>query len=325
MIRFGVIGAGNIAKTFSLAMKKTNGVLYAIASRDIHKSQSYKDTYGYEVAYGSYEEMVLDPLVDCVYIATPHGLHYEHMKLAIEHNKHVLCEKSFTINEKQAKEVIDLAHKHHVFLMEAMWTRFLPTIKRVQQKINEGIIGDIEKIKVTFGFNVIEKRKNRLFDPYMGGGALLDIGVYTITFAHIFLGEPQDVSSDAILENGQYDMSHQIYFTYPSAHAFLQSSLSEELSNNGYIHGTKGYVIIEKFWMADHAKIYDNYHRLIDEISYPHEENGFEYQIREVISCIQNKRLESQIMPHKMTLSIMKQMDALRKSWQLVFPQEKED
>ena len=322
MIRFGVIGAGNIAKTFSMAVKKTEGILYAISSRDLLKAQSYQETFGYEVAYGSYEEMVLDPKVDCVYVATPHGLHAEHMKLAIEHKKHVLCEKSFTLNEAQAKEIIDLARQHQVFLMEAMWTRFLPTIQKTKDKIDAGLIGDIEKINVSFGFNAIDRRKNRLFDPYMGGGALLDIGVYTITFANIFLGEPQFVTSDAMMDNYQYDVSHQINYTYPKAKAILISSLNEDLSNDAYIHGTKGYVVIENFWRADHAKFYDNYHRLIDEVSIPHEENGFEYQIREVISCIKNHQLESSIMTHEITLTIMKQMDFLRKSWDFYFPQE---
>jgi predicted dehydrogenase len=322
MLRFGVIGAGNIAKTFSLAMKATSGMLYAIASRDIEKANTYKDTYGYQVAYGSYEELCEDPLVDCIYVATPHGLHYEHMKLAIKHGKHILCEKSFTLNEKQAKDIFTLAKENNVFVMEAMWTRFLPTIKSVKSKVNEGIIGKIEKIDVSFGFNVGERRKNRLFDPSMGGGALLDIGVYTITLAHLFLGTPTSFKSEVELHDHLYDISHNITYHYDGAVAHLSSSLKEDLDNSAMIYGSKGYIKIDKFWMAENAFIYNNNHELLKTIHIPHIINGFEYEIQEVINCIHSSKLESETMPHRITLSIMNLMDQLRKEWHLAFPSE---
>jgi predicted dehydrogenase len=322
MLRFGVIGAGNIANTFSKAMKATSGKLYAIASRDIDKAKAYQDLYGYEVAYGSYEALCKDPLVDCIYIATPHGLHYEHMKLAISHGKHVLCEKSFTLNEKQAQEIFFLANEQNVFVMEAMWTRFLPTIKSVKTKISEGIIGKVEKIEVSFGFNVGERRKNRLFDPKMGGGALLDIGVYTITLAHLILGIPDSIKSKAEIVEHQYDVSHDILFTYEQATAHLSSSLKEDLPNEAIIYGSKGYIKIEKFWMAEKAFIYNNNHELLKSIYIPHLINGFEYEIQEVINKIHADEQESETMPWKTTTAIMHIMDDLRNSWNLKFPSE---
>lgn len=322
MLRFGVIGAGNIANTFSLAMKATSGMLYAIASRDIEKAKAFQEKYGYQVAYGSYEALCEDPLVDCIYIATPHGLHYEHMKLAINHGKHVLCEKSFTLNEKQAQEIFFLAKSNNVFVMEAMWTRFLPTIRSVKSKVNEGIIGKIEKIDVSFGFNVGERRKNRLFDPYMGGGALLDIGVYTITLAHLFLGTPSSFESEVELKDEMYDLTHQITYHYDGAVAHLSSSLKEDLPNHAIIYGTKGYIKIDKFWMAENALIYNNNHELLKTIHIPHIINGFEYEIQEVINCIHAGKLESETMPHRTTLLIMHLMDSLRNAWHLKFPNE---
>jgi len=323
MIRFGVIGAGQIAHTFSKAIKCTDSILYAIASRDIDKAKSYQKEYGYHVAYGTYEDLVSDPMVDCVYVATPHGLHADHMKLAITHGKHVLCEKSFTLNEIQAKEIFELARKHNVFVMEAMWTRFLPTIQELKTLIDDQVIGDISNIKISFGFQAMNKPKNRLFDPSMGGGALLDIGIYPLTIAHLFLGLPTSFETTVVLKDQLFDMSHQIKLFYPSSVVDISCALDQELENNAYIYGSKGYAVINLFWRAEKALIYDLNHQLIKTIDNPHEINGFEYEINEVISCIQTSKHESLNMPHQTTLEIMRLMDDIRKVWNLKFPSEK--
>jgi predicted dehydrogenase len=322
MFNFGVIGAGNIANTFSLAMQATKGTLYAVASRSLDKAKDYQEKYGYKVAYGSYLELVEDQAVDCVYIATPHGLHYEHMKLAITHHKHVLCEKSFTLNAVQAHEILELAKKHNVFVMEAMWTRFLPVIKIIEERVKSGIIGDIEKINVSFGFDVRHRTENRLVDPKMGGGALLDVGVYPITLANIFLGAPTSVETRATLVNQKYDIRNHMIYHYPHAVAFLESGLDEELDNHAHIYGSNGRILIEKFWMTEKASIFNKHDELIETIHIPHLINGFEYEINEVIACVTHKKLESNVMTHDITLSIMKQMDELRKIWNLKFPTE---
>ena len=320
MIRFGVIGAGRIARVFCDAVNGIKGNLYAIASRDLAKAAEYMETFGFEEAYDSYELMMNDPNVDCVYIATPHGLHYEHMMLALSHRKHVICEKPFTLNEKEALEVFELANKNKCFVMEAMWTRFLPTTIEVEKLVKEGIIGDIEKIDVSFGFDVGPRRVGRLFDPLMGGGALLDLGVYPLTFAHIFLGSPTSFETKADLSYNSFDLSNESTFYYPKAKAHISSRLDQDLENSGNIYGTKGYIKVDHFWQTDKAFIFNNEHQLIKEISYPHQINGFEYEISAAISCMEKKMLECPQMPHSITLEIMRQMDMLRREWNLQFP-----
>jgi len=323
MVRFGVIGAGRIARIFCTAVNGIKGNLYAIASRDLAKAAEYMETYGFEEAYDSYDLLMKDPKVDCVYIATPHGLHYEHMMLALSHHKHVICEKPFTLNEKEAIEVFKLAKKNNCFVMEAMWTRFLPTILEVQRIVAEDIIGQITKIDVAFGFDVGPRRVGRLFDPLMGGGALLDIGVYSLTFAHIFLGSPISFETKADLSYHDYDMSNETIYTYKNAIANISSRLDKELENFGYIYGTKGFIKVDHFWMTEKAYLYNNDYELIRVIDYPHQINGFEYEIKAAISSIESGLLECPQMPHVTTLEIMRQMDELRSSWNLKFPQEK--
>jgi predicted dehydrogenase len=323
MIRFGVIGAGKIAQTFSTAMPHTNGILYAIASRNLDKAISYQEQYGYEKAYGSYEAMLKDPLVDCVYIATPHGLHFEHMMLALDYGKHILCEKSFTLNASQAKAVFEKARKSNVFVMEAMWTKYLPVILETKRLIDQGLIGHLQKMDVSFGFDAQHRRGSRLFDPAMGGGALLDIGVYVMTIATYFLGIPVHMNSTVQLDstNG-FDLSEDIHLHYPHANAHLKCSLLEKLDNMCTLTGTNGHVEIDDFWKAEHAKIFNQHHELIQEIHIPHPINGFEYQIQGVIDAINNHQLESTVITHQATLDVMELMDKLRTSWGLRFPNE---
>lgn len=325
MIRFGVIGAGDIARTFSDAVNQGNGKLQAIASRNIEKAKAYKETYGYEKAYGSYEELMKNDDVDCIYIATPHGLHEEHMLLALKYNKPILCEKAFTLNYEQAKRVLDLARGKNVFVMEAMWTRFLPTIVELKKVINEGIIGEIKEIKASFGFDFRHNEKERLNDPFLGAGALLDVGIYPITFANIFLGAPLHMESKAILKENLYDLQNEIIFEYKDAKAILRSSFIENMDQSALIKGEKGYVICERFWSTEKAQIFNLNDELIQTIHIPHQKNGFEYEIQAVIQSLNQKELENQTMTHQDTLNIMKQMDELRKSWNLCYPQEKCD
>jgi predicted dehydrogenase len=206
--------------------------------------------------------------------------------------------------------------------MEAMWTRFLPTMIELKETLNSNIIGNIEKIDITFGFQAMLKPKNRLFDPNMGGGALLDIGVYPLTVAHMFLGLPTSFDTKAVLNDYVFDMSHDITLYYENAQVNISCALNQELENKVYIYGSKGYVVIDLFWRTEKADIYDLNHQLIKTIAHPHLINGFEYEIKEVISCIKNNNKESKVMTHQMTIDIMKLMDDIRNVWQLKFPCE---
>ncbi|MCF7923699.1 MAG: Gfo/Idh/MocA family oxidoreductase [Candidatus Izimaplasma sp.] len=325
MIRIGVIGAGFIANKFCDAVNNSNldGKLAAIASRSLDKAEKFKEKHNFEKAYGSYEELFKDKDIDLIYVATPHGLHYNHMMEILEYNKNILCEKPFTLNAKQAKEVFKKAKNKNVFIMEALWTRFLPTIREVKELTDDNIIGDIVKLEADFCFTPNKDDDHRLFQPKLGGGALLDVGIYPITFANIFMGRPKNFNSDVKMYKTGVDIAETIYYNYPDRQAILKSALNYELPLLAKITGTKGKIIIEGLHETESAKIYDLDNKLIREVNHPHEVNGFEYEIKEAIKCIKYNKLESDIMPHSETLNVLTQMDNIRESWNFFYPQEK--
>jgi predicted dehydrogenase len=326
MLKIGIIGAGNIAKTFIEAVIKgnVNVTLEAIASRDILKAIEYKNLYSFKKAYGSYQDLYNDFEVDLIYVATPHSFHYEQMLQIIDHNKHVICEKPFTLNSKQAEEVFKKAKEKNLFVMEALWTRFLPTIKELKELINKGIIGEIEKVEANFCFKTNLDQNHRLRNLNLGGGALLDLGVYTITFANIFLGKPESISSKVVMdEQTGVDIDEEIVFKYKDNKlAILNSSIIKDMPSVGTIYGEKGYVLVENFHQTELAKIYNYNNEIIGSIEHPHSVNGFEYEILSAIDSIEKGRIEDPHIPHSETIKILKQMDDIRQSWNLIYPQE---
>ncbi len=322
MIRFGIIGAGNIAHTFAEALAATSGHRYAVASRDLNKAKTFKQTHGFDKAYGSYQALFEDEQVDCVYIATPHGYHYDHMMAALDYNKPILCEKAFTLNAKQAKAVFAKAKAKGIFVMEAMWTRFLPTIQAVQSTIKNGIIGEVETLTANFHFNPEQDHAHRLFNPILGGGALLDIGIYPLTLANLMLGEPQTLTSTVTKYETGIDLEETITYKTSTVTAHLSASLAKPVNRDAEITGTKGTIKIPGFWAAEHAHIYDLNGQHLNTIENPHPVNGFEYQINHVIECLKNGLTESPIMPAKTTIAMLKHMDDLRQSWGITYPQE---
>ncbi|MFP4286154.1 MAG: Gfo/Idh/MocA family protein [Candidatus Izemoplasmataceae bacterium] len=322
-MNFGVIGAGRIAKKFSDAVRNNQGNLYAIASRSSKRAKEYQETYGFDKAYDDYEKMLQDNQVDCVYIATPHGLHYEHMMLALKHNKHILCEKAFTLNTKQAIEVFTLAKEKSLFVMEAMWTRFLPITQTLQTLIEDGIIGEVEKLEADFCFKAKKDPDDRLFNLTLGAGALLDVTIYPINYANIFLGIPKDINGKCKLTTTGADLKDEIVYLYTNnKKAILNGSIGHDLPREARIYGSAGKIYVPDFGAATEAYIYDNENTLIKHIQIPHKVNGFEYQIEEVIRCIKEGLIESPIMPHQTTIDILKQMDGLRFSWGIKYPNE---
>jgi dihydrodiol dehydrogenase / D-xylose 1-dehydrogenase (NADP) len=321
-IRFGILGAGKIAEGLVRAMSVTDGEVYAIASRSLEKAEAFKQRYQLEQAYGSYEALVNDPKVDCVYIATPHSLHAEQMVLALNANKAVLCEKAFTLNASQAKAIAKLAHAKRRFVMEAMWTRFLPTIQALQKQVQSGVIGDVIKVDATLAFGHSYDPESRLYHPALGGGALLDLGVYTVTLANLFMGRPNDYLVRFNMDAYGVDQEESLVALYPDRGAFLFSSFKETRTNDAFVIGTKGWIKIEGFHRTEKAYIYRHDGTLIQEIHHPHQENGLEYEIQEVIQCLRQGKLESDVMPLKETISIMEQLDAIRKKMNLIYPQE---
>jgi len=325
MIHIGIIGAGNIAHKFAEAIIKSdlNGDLYAIASRDLEKAKSFKKEHKAKKAYGSYQELFEDDLVDLVYIATPHTLHFEQIIQALDYNKHVLCEKPMTINESMAQTVFNKAKEKNLFVMEAMWTRCLPVIQKVQDNIKKGMIGHIKRLEADFCMNPSIDKDHRLYQPHLGGGALLDIGIYPITIANIFLGKPDIIHTDVQMADTNVDISEEITYIYPASTGFFKVAFNQSRPREARIFGTKGKIIIDGLNDTESAKVYDENDQEIKHIHIPFETNGFEYEIREAIRCIEKNHLESSIIPHSATLSVLSQMDQIRKEWGLVYPQEK--
>ncbi len=321
-IRFGILGAGKIAQKFCEAANGIGVKLQAVASRDRSRALTFQERYGIATMYGSYGEMLADPDVDCVYVATPHGLHYEHMLACLRARKHVLCEKAFTLNRPQAEEVFAIARENGLFVMEAMWTRFLPAVQEACRSVKSGEIGSLISLEARFAFRSTNPPEDRLFNPALGGGALLDVGVYPITLANLVFGVPNRITAKARFTATGVDGTAKIVYDYPDAKAVLFASIEEDGGREAKIVGTEGVVRIPGFWATETATLCDLKGQPLRTITLPHRVNGMEYEIEETIRCIAEHRLESPIMPWSETLEILAQTDQIRSLWGFRYPGE---
>ena len=322
--RWGIIGLGNIARQFATGLKSAPGAeLVAVGSRSQEKSEAFGAEFGAERRYGSYMELAADPGVDAVYVASPHPMHKEDALLCLRHGKAVLCEKPFTINAAEAQEVISFARQNKVFLMEAMWTRFLPAVQKARQLVREGGVGDIQFVQADFGFRAGFDPKSRLFDPALGGGGLLDVGVYCLSFASMLLGTPEHITGTAVLGETGVDETAAMLLRYGSgAIAILSSAIRANTPQEVTIVGTDGNLKLQSpFWKATTLTFSRKGHS--DEVlELPFVGNGYNYEAEEVARCVGAGLTENSQMPLDETLDIMKTMDTLRAQWGLKYPRE---
>lgn len=321
-IHWGIIGAGNISSFFATALNGMEDTkLSAVASRNTEKAKEFAEKYGCIKAYGSYEELARDPEIDVIYIGTPHTEHKANAELCIKHGKSVLCEKPFTLNEKDSKYLVNLAKEHKVFLMEAMWTKFLPVTKEVKTWIREGRIGIVKKLQISFGFQAEINEDHRLFNHALAGGALLDVGIYPIAYAIDLLGKlPVKVVSTAVLLPNGIDEQNCILFNFENGViAALSSAITAEVGQAAIIYGEKGRIEIPDFWKADKAFIYDKDNKLIQQYTEDSRINGYEYEAYEVNECVRKGIPESKIHSLEDTLNIMHIMDEIRGDWGLKY------
>jgi len=323
MIRFGIIGAGRIAHTFAQAITATSGKIHAVASRDINRAKSFQKAYGIERAYDSYQALYKDSAVDIVYVATPHGLHEAQMQEALTYQKALLTEKAFTLNAAQARGILERANAQNVFVMEAMWTRFLPVIQAVQDVLETGTIGPLKELHATFSFAGDLNKAGRLVNPHLGGGALLDVGIYPLTVADLFGTLDGTITSDVKQTDTGVDGWNQIHIHTPDSKMVLESGILEDKPRHATLIGTQGRIEIPAFWSAQEAFVYTHEGTLITHINTPHVVNGFEYEIQAVIDDLEAGRIENTIMPHATTLRLLDVMDQLRQSWGVRYPSEK--
>jgi predicted dehydrogenase len=324
--RIGIMGTGKIAHVMAGTVRKMKNVkCYGVASRDENRAQEFAREYGIKVVYTSYEEMVLDSKIDLIYIATPHSEHYANMKLCIENGKNVLCEKAFTANAAQAEEIFELAKEKGVFVSEAMWTRYMPMLTTIKGVLNSGIIGEPTMLTANLGYNISDKQ--RITDPSLAGGALLDIGVYTLNFAAMMFGKDiEKTESSCVLTDTGVDASDSITLTYNDGRmAVLNSTVNGISDRRGVIYGSKGYMVVENINNFESVTVYDASYKAGKITKAPKQITGYEYEVYSCLEAIEKGELECWEMPHDETLRIMRQMDELRAEWGVVYPFEKEE
>lgn len=327
MIHIAILGAGNIAGKMAgtlngMKEKGQSVCCYAVASRESERAQAFADAYGFEKAYGSYLEMLEDENVDLVYVATPHSHHYEHIKLCLEYGKHVLCEKSFTLNAAQAREVFAMAKERKLLLTEAIWPRYMPMRKILDDLLASGVIGKVHMMIANTCFD--SDHVPRMNRPELGGGALLDITVYPLNLAVMAFGqEITKVDSSAQLTETGVDAQESITLHFADGKmALIAGSMYGEGDTSAMFCGEKGRIHLENIFNPKSLTVYNSQGEMVDKIFCPEQITGYEYEVESCIRAIESGSLECPEMLHDDTLFMMDLMDELRRQWGMKFPCE---
>lgn len=319
--KVGILGAGSIAAKMASTLCRMEGACaWAVASRSIERAREFASLHQVEKAYGSYREMMEDPDVDLVYIATPHSLHYEHARMCIEYGKPVLCEKAFTANTDEAEKLISLAHGRGVFIAEAIWTRYMPFSKTLRELAFSGIIGHPYMLTASLGYPISDKE--RIVSPDLCGGALLDLGVYPINFALMMFGE-NIVRTESVCVKNELgvDMQNAMIFVYEDGRmAVMQTTAFCANDRQAVVSGDRGYMIIDNINNPQLVEIYDCQHVKVSEYRCPEQISGYEYEVEACWKAIRNGLIEPEEMPHEKTLMVMRMLDGLRSKWGVRFP-----
>ena len=323
VLKVGIMGTGRIASVLAETMVQMPEIcLYGAASRSLEKAEDFAARFSIKKAYGSYEELAADSEVQLIYIATPHSEHSSNARLCLEHGKHVLCEKSFAANYSQAKEMIDLAQEKNLMITEAMWVRYMPMADTLKEVLASGIIG--EPMTLTANLAYLVSDKHRIVAPELAGGALLDVGVYTLNFASLVFGdEITDITSSVIKTETGVDAQNSITLLYPGGKmAVLNSSIQVLSDRQGIIYGTKGFLVVENINNFESISVYNTDRKLVGSYQRPDQITGYEYQVLASKAAIDPGETQCPQMPHQTTLQVMKVMDELRKQWGIRYPFE---
>ncbi|MFT5197017.1 MAG: putative dehydrogenase [Candidatus Promineifilaceae bacterium] len=322
-IGWGILGPGSIARKFATGLLNAgNGYLAAVGSRDGERAAAFAAEFGALHSHAGYEALLNNPEVDAIYIGTPHSFHKEHTILALRHGKHVMCEKPFAINRAQAAEMVAVAQEEKLFLMEAMWTRYLPTLVKTRQLIAEGAIGKVRMVQSDFGFRTDVNPEGRLFDPALGGGALLDVGIYPLSLASMIFGKPNRISSMANLGTTGIDEESVFVLGYEGGEmAICATAVRLNTPHEAFIMGTEGSIHIHAPWWAS-SKVTLKNKSGEETFDLPFKGNGYTHEAEELAHCVQAGELESAVMPLSESLDMLETMDALRQEWGLAYPME---
>lgn len=311
--RWGILGPGRIAEKFCMALASVEGAtVQAVASRDAGRAAEFAKDYHAQSYYGNYNDLISDPEVDIIYIATPHPFHFDQTIACLSNKKAVLCEKPLSMNSRHTSEMIATANANNVFLMEGMWTACMPVIQKVRELVNNDAIGKLQFLAADFGFAAPQDREGRLLNKALGGGAVLDIGVYPISLATLLLGEPVSIKSVSRLTDTSVDEYMNVVLQYEQGEtASLFSTIAFNTPIEATLVGTKGHIKIHNPWFkGTDLTIYPESGKQ-ESFSIPHLCNGFEYEIMEVMNCLEKGALQSDIVTHQVSATVSRIMDEI--------------
>ena len=322
-VRWGILATGKIATAFAenLALLPECEIA-AVGARRLESAEAFAATHGAARAYGDYRALVEDPDVDVVYVATPHALHREHVELALGAGKPVLCEKAFTLDAADAEHLVALAREKNIFLMEAMWMRCNPLVRRLQQLLGSGALGEVRQVRADLGFVVDKPPTDRLLDPALGGGALLDMGIYPLTFAHLFLGEPAGIAATAVLSESGIDLNLAVGLRYDNgAISSLTSTMTAWSPRTASIATDRGRIDVPEPFHHPTTVTWTPLGGDPDFAPPPEPQpitegeligTGLAHEALEVVRCLRNGETESPLVPLDDTVALMRQMDRIR-------------
>ena len=316
-IRWGILGAGRVARKFAADLQRIPGAkLVAIGSLSAERAEAFGTDFALAKRYGSYAALANDPSVDVIYVATRNHAHYPCVRLALEAGKAVLCEKPFTLDASQAKALVALARERRCFLMEGMWSRFFPTTAKLRELLAARSIGDVRLVQVDFHFPAEFTPAGRLFNPALGGGALLDVGIYTLAFAWLVLGAPEHVSSQAQIGGTGVDEQCGMVLKYRSGPlAMLSCGLRTNTAKEAFIHGTEGSLKVHAPWWKPHTLSLLREGQPPQVFREPYPGSGYQFEAIEVTECLRQRQLESPRMPLDETVAILETLDQVRAGW----------
>lgn len=322
-VRWAILGAGRIAHKFASDIRQVAGAqLVAVAARHRERAQAFAGQYAIPLAM-DYTTLYQSGEVDAVYIATTHNFHFEQALACIRSGKAVLCEKPITINDEQCRQLVAAAAEHQVFLMEALWTYFLPAMQQARTWLEAGRIGAIQTLHADFCYLMDYDPEGRLFNKQLAGGALLDLGIYPVAFAQYFMRhKPGALTATALMTDTGVDASTSMILQYGQTPAFLYASLAGRSQNQGVIAGAEGYIVVPEFFKASQAVLLDANGRELERFSDERTTWGYHFEIAEATRCIQRGLLESTIVPHQTSLQIQELLTQVRRQIGLQYPGE---
>jgi predicted dehydrogenase len=321
---WGVIGCGKIAQVFATDVQTIPGAdIYAVASRSLEKAERFAQANGTAIAVGSYKALLEIEELDAVYVATPHVFHAENSIMCLNAKIPVLCEKPLAMDARQVRQMIAAAKFNDTFLMEAMWTRFMPPVGKALEIINSGVIGELNSVKADFGFAANFNPEHRLFNPALGGGSLLDIGIYPVFLAILLFGKPQQIDAEAVLGKTGIDNACGILLKFPEEKiAILHSTLMSDTSTEAFIYGSAGYIHIHSSWhKMTNVSLHLHEKDMVQHFEFEKNSQGYNYEAEEAMRCIAEGKLESEAMSHAFSLQLIETLDAIRHKAGINFPE----